>query len=196
MRKYLLVILLALGVIALPGCRNSVNERNLSAAMNRYFEKWSNQCLNGWIVDKDVSEEMLRVTSELHQQAAALEAAGLVSGTDVEIGEAKIKGKHYTPTEAAKPFVFKWKDGHSDLCWAKKKLDKIVKWEGPGKTGEYQGSIMAFYTYKLDNVADWARRPDIQAAFRDLKRTLDGADEHREEKIEMRLTNLGWETLQ
>jgi hypothetical protein len=135
-------------------------------------------------------------------QIAVLEAAGLISSADVEIapgiGASKIKGKRYTPTEAAKPFVRSpptsrvvSKEDSFDLCWAKKKLDKIVKWEG-SKTGEYQGSATVTSTYKVDNMTDWAKKPEVQAAFPDIKQALDWAGT-REEEIKLKLTNLGWE---
>jgi hypothetical protein len=135
-------------------------------------------------------------------QIAVLEAAGVVSSADVEIdsGTGKIKIKRYTPTAIGKPFVRNWpasgingysREGSFDLCWANEKLDKIVKWEG-SKTGEYQGAATVTYTYKLDNVADWAKKPEVQAAFPRIKQALDGVGT-QEEKIKLKLTNLGWE---
>jgi hypothetical protein len=50
------------------------------------------------------------------------------------------------------------------------------------------------YTYKLSNVADWARKPQIKEAFPVLGRTVDG--EHtQKEKLYVKLTPQGWEAL-
>lgn len=89
---------------------------------------------------------------------AALEGAGLVKGEDAEVDimgimgkptGAKAKIKRYTLTDAAKPFVQekevasiglngKTTEKQTDLCWGKKVLDKLVKWEGPMKFSDYQ----------------------------------------------------------
>jgi hypothetical protein len=215
----ILAILAAFGAVALSGCcgcgsggmsdageKSDLNEKNFRAAIDHYFDKYGDQCLNTYFsAERDIPEMNLRPQPDslrspsqdsIVNQIAVLAAAGLVSSADIEVdrGPSKIKAKRYTPTEAAKPFVRDGNnsDGTFDLCWAKKKLDKIVKWEGPGKTGEYQGSITVAYTYRLDNVADWAKRPDIQAAFPRIKQALDGAGT-QEQWQQMRLTSLGWE---
>jgi outer membrane protein OmpA-like peptidoglycan-associated protein len=77
---------------------------------------------------------------------------------------AKAKIKRYTLTDAAKPFAQekevasiglngKTTEKQTDLCWGKKALDKIVKWEGPMKFGDYQEAGIT-YTYKVNNLAD------------------------------------------
>jgi hypothetical protein len=142
---------------------------------------------------------------------AALEAVGLVKGADIEVdimgimgkptgGKAKIK--RYTLTDAAKPFAQE-KDVASfglngrttvkqtDLCWGKKSLNKIVKWEGPMKFGDYQEAGIT-YTYKVNNVADWAKKSAVQAAFPVVKSILDGAGS-KESKHYIKLTSQGWE---
>ena len=79
----------------------------------------------------------------------------------------------------------------TDLCWGKKALDKIVKWEGPMKFGDYQEAGIT-YTYKVNNLADWAKKPDVQAAFPFVKSILDGAGS-KESKHAIKLTSQGWE---
>ena len=77
------------------------------------------------------------------------------------------------------------------MCWGKKALDKIVKWEGPMKFGDYQEAGIT-YTYKVNNVADWAKKPEVQAAFPVVKSILDGAGS-KESKHAIKLTSQGWE---
>jgi hypothetical protein len=79
----------------------------------------------------------------------------------------------------------------TDLCWGKKALDKIVKWEGPMKFGDYQEAGIT-YTYKVNNLADWAKKPEVQAAFPVVKSILDGVGS-KESKHAVKLTSQGWE---
>lgn len=125
---------------------------------------------------------------------AALEAVGLVKGEDTEVEAPihmtesppkKIKEHRYTLTEAATPYV-----KNQDLCWGKKTLDKIVKWEGPMKLGDYQEADVT-YTYKIEHVAEWARKPDIQAAIPVIHREHEGVGKERKHSVH--LTSQGWE---
>jgi hypothetical protein len=123
-----------------------------------------------------------------------------ISGIMGQPTGAKTRIARYTLTDAAKPFAQEKEvtsfslDGaqkQTDLCWGNKTLDKIVKWEGPKKLGDYQEAGIT-YTYKVDNLADWAKRPDVQAAFPDVRSTLDGAGS-KESKHVIKLTSQGWE---
>lgn len=51
------------------------------------------------------------------------------------------------------------------------------------------------YTYKIANLATWAKRPDVQQAFPDLRQTLNGASKANQ-AAELQLTNRGWEVPQ
>lgn len=73
----------------------------------------------------------------------------------------------------------------------KKALDKIVKWEGPMKFGDYQEAGIT-YNYKVNNLADWAKKPEVQAAFPFVKSVLDGAGS-KESKHAIKLTSQAWE---
>ena len=70
-------------------------------------------------------------------------------------------------------------------------IDKIVKWEGPMKFGDYQEAGIT-YTYKLTDVATWASMPEVQAAFVDVKKISEGAGT-MERKHVVKLTSEGWE---
>lgn len=211
------IAVVTLGLVSLTACGNKkdANEKNFGAAMSQYFEKKGDLCLDTdrWPLDLTVQE--LRVQNVLRggklTQMAALEAAGLVKGEDTEVDAvdyrgkptgAKIKVKRYSLTDAAKPFIQEKEarsiglngvttTKHSDLCWGKKALDKIVKWEGPMKFGDYQEAGIT-YTYKVDKLADWAKKSDVQTAFPGVKIILDGAG-NREDKHGVKLTSEGWE---
>ena len=69
-----------------------------------------------------------------------------------------------------------------------------MKWEGPLKLGDYQ-EVLVTYTYQLTDIADWAKKPDVQAAFPMIKTTMEGAGS-KEGKLRLKLTSVGWEGAQ
>lgn len=48
------------------------------------------------------------------------------------------------------------------------------------------------YTYKVNNLADWAKKPEVHAAFPVVKSILDGVGS-KESKHAIKLTSQGWE---
>jgi hypothetical protein len=70
-------------------------------------------------------------------------------------------------------------------------LDEVVKWEGPMKFGDYQEAGIT-YTYKVNNLADWVKMSEVQAAFPGVKSVLDGVG-NMESRHAVKLTNQGWE---
>src|SRR6218665_190685 len=175
--KKQLAILAALGTVTLAACgsKTDANEKNFGAALTQYFDKKGDLCLNTkrWPVDLNEYDVRLQKTTATGPggQMAALEAAGLAKGEDIEVHVMGIMGKptgtkakvkRYTLTDAAKPFAKEREvsaiglngrttEKQTDLCWGKKALDKVVKWEGPMKLGDYlrspvSGSFDASYS--------------------------------------------------
>ncbi len=212
-----LAILAALGTVTLAACgsKTDANEKNFGAALTQYFDKKGDLCLNTkrWPVDLNEYDVRLQKTTATGPggQMAALEAAGLVKGEDIEVDVMGIMGKptgtkakvkRYTLTDAAKPFSQEKEvsaiglngrttEKQTDLCWGKKALDKVVKWEGPMKLGDYQEASVT-YLYKVNNVAEWAKRPDVQASFPVVKSILEAAGT-KPAKHPIKLTSEGWE---
>lgn len=204
-------------VIALQGCsgKSDPSETNFGAALSQFLEKKGALCLNTRQWPAELSEMDLRLQTSMPSgragQMAALEAAGLVRGEESEVDimgvfgkstGAKRKIKRYTLTDAAKPFARERQvdsiglngrktETEVDLCWGHKALDRVVKWEGPMKLGDYQEANV-HYTYKIDRLAPWAQRPDIQAAFPAVKALIDAAGK-REDRHGVKLTSIGWE---
>lgn len=83
-----------------------------------------------------------------------------VSGRFVPL--AAIQVRRYHLTDAAKPFAQERKkimgDMATDLCWGKRVLDKVVKWDAPMSMGDYKMTNIA-YTYKIANLAEWGEQP-------------------------------------
>lgn len=210
-------ILAVVTTLSLTACgsKTDANEKNFGAAMSQYFDKKGDLCLNTKQWPVDVTEMEVRLEKTLKSGNAsrmdALQTVGLVKGEDVELDimgimgkptGSKAKVKRYMLTDAAKPFAQE-KDVESiglngrttvhqtDLCWGKKALDKIVKWEGPMKLGDYQEAGLT-YTYKVEHTADWANKPEVQAAFPAIKNILDGAGKNQLTHG-VKLTSQGWE---
>ncbi len=195
MKKFVLMLLVLVMVV---GCsKKSANERNFSAAMKQYFEKKGDVCINSVGVDKEFSKNFNYFKKELD----VLVAVGLVKVEEFEkttpsyFGrQQSVKMERFSFTDAAKPFIKESSNPFlgktKDLCWAKKSLDKIVKWNEPIKLGEYQ-SVNVVYKYKLNNIVDWAKKPEVQEAFPAIKRAIE--DESKNHEHGLHLTNEGWE---
>ncbi len=216
MNKRILVIA-ALGAVSLAGCSSKTdpNEKNFSGALAQYFDKKGDLCLTFRKWPVDLYEADLRVQKSMPDgtagQMAALERVGLVKSADAEVEGSdfggkpnglKFKVKRYTLTDASAPFKRerevesfglngKTPVKQTDLCWGKKALGKVVKWEGPIKLGDYQEAGVT-YTYKIDHLADWATKPGFQDTFGGVKAIIDGAGKVEAEHA-VKLTSQGWE---
>ncbi|MCW5258259.1 hypothetical protein D5038_18430 [Verminephrobacter aporrectodeae subsp. tuberculatae] len=198
------------GAILLTACgsKTDVNEKNFGAAMKQYFEKKGELCLGLRKWPADVSQEDLKAQKDdptnMAGKMEALVAVGLVSGTDTEIDQLhwasnkptgrKLMVKRYALTDAGKKFHREWERDQeqvSDICYGNLALDKIVKWEGPMKRGDYQEARVT-YLYEIDDLAGWAKKSEIQTAFPKVGKIIGGA-EKKEQKHQVKLTSLGWE---
>lgn len=78
-----------------------------------------------------------------------------------------------------------------ELCRGRKALGKLVKWEGPMKSRDYQ-EARVIYHYKLAEVPERARPPIFVAAFPRGGTMAEGAG--KVEQVEtVKLTSAGWE---
>jgi len=207
-----------LGALVLAGCgsKQDANEKNFGAAISQYLDKKGELCLrlNKWPVDVTEMDFRLQKTipTGTAGQMEALAAVGLVSGADTEVDQIgmfdnkptgrKFKVKRYDLTDAGKKFYSgkevtqigfggTKKVMQGDICYGKKSLDKIVKWEGPMKFGDYQEANVK-YLYKIDGLADWAKKPEFQTAFPYINQIIDAAGK-KEQQGGVKLTSLGWE---
>jgi hypothetical protein len=204
----LIASLTGLALLSACGSKTDANEKNFGAALTQYFEKKGDLCLGmtKWPVDVTEADQLAKKSwpGGVADRMAALETLGLVKAEDAEVGTgAKAKVRRYALTDAAKPFVHEReavrvvgmgsseKTKLTDLCWGKKTLDKVVKWEGPLKLGDYQEASVT-YTYKIDQLADWAKKPEFQAAFIGAKEMINAAGS-KESRHGVKLTSAGWE---
>ena len=195
-------------VASLSACnsKTSANEENFGTAVSQYFDKKGDLCLDPikWPVDVyeiDFRQQKLYPDNAAGQMSA-LESVGLAKGEDVELpgtfvdGKSlgsKVKVRRYTMTDAAKPYLQAKPGKQPRICWGRKSLSKVIRWADPAKVGDHEESSV-IYTYKLSNVADWARKPQVKEAFPELGRNIDG-ERSQKEKLYVKLTPNGWEAL-
>lgn len=206
-------------LLAACGSKTDVNEKNFSIAISQYLDKKGKLCLglSEWPVEISEGELRMKSTSPTvdYRRMSALETLGLVNSeeTAVEITDLfgkpsghKQKVRRYTLTEKAKAFSISWEAPNissalsgkktttsTDLCWGKKTLDKVVKWEGPMKLGDYQEARISYH-YKILELADWAKDPGLQASFPQVTTFIENAGK-KEERHGVKLTSIGWEAV-
>lgn len=208
--KKSLPCLLLLGVLLLVGCasKKDANEKNFSEALNSYLAKKGQICLgipSPWPVDLNESER--RSGMGRAAEMAALEKAGLVRSRETETEytpplstrSVKTKVLRYELTDSGKTF-YREKDRpalagneqvQGDLCYGQQTLDKIVNWDGPTPAGDSKEATV-FYTYRIENLAEWAKTPDIQRVFPGIASTIDGVGKTSMNQA-LTLTSEGWE---
>ena len=191
-------------VASLSACnsKTSANEENFGLTISQYFDKKGDLCLDPikWPVDVyeiDIRQQKLYPDNAAGQMSA-LEAVGLARGEEIELPGAVVDGKasgvkvrRYIMTDAAKPYLHAKPGKQPRICWGRKSLSKVIRWADPAKVGDHEESSV-IYTYKLSNVADWARKPQVKEAFPELGRNIDG-ERSQKEKIYVKLTPNGWE---
>jgi hypothetical protein len=94
-------------------------------------------------------------------QFDALTMAGLMTREDT-VREVNGRTQHlatFRPTAKGVDF-----QDNNTLCYARASLDRVVKWKGPIALGDYRAAFV-YYTTKTGPLADWARMPEIAAAF-------------------------------
>jgi hypothetical protein len=208
--KKSLPCLMLLGVLLLVGCasKKDANEKSFSEALNSYLATKGQLCLgipSAWPVD--VNEAERRSGLGTAAEMAALEKAGLVRSHETEteymppLSSRPVKTKvlRYELADNGKTF-YREKDRvglagnkqvQGDLCYGQQALDKIVNSQGPPAAGDSK-EVTVFYTYRIENLAEWAKSPDIQRVFPGIVSTIDGAGKTQMSRA-LTLTSQGWE---
>lgn len=205
MRRW--IMFFTAGVVLLSGCNGSrkPGKANFRQPINAYFDKNGRVCIpivQKFPIDLAVSDlnDRYGITPEL----AALEEAGLVHSFSTT---AAIKGmmdalrgpskpqtvKRYELTDQGKkyfqqyPTLFGQAEG---FCYGQERVGSIVKWDEPTTQGEYSATSVT-YTYKIGELASWARLPEIERAFPIIKTTIDQSN--TDQVAGLHLTSKGWE---
>ena len=200
--------LFSLSLLISCASKKDANEKNFSEALNSYLATKGQLCLgipSAWPVD--VNEAERRSGMGTAAEMAALEKAGLVRSHETEaeymppLSSRPVKTKvlRYELTDNGKTF-YREKDRlglagnkqvQGDLCYGQQALDKIVNWQGPTAAGDSKEATV-FYTYRIENLAEWAKNADIQRVFPGIVSTIDGAGQTVMNQA-LTLTSRGWE---
>jgi hypothetical protein len=204
----LCVMVLATLLLAGCGSKNDANEKNLSDATNAYLVKKGQLCLGlaaKWPVDLQDSDR--GPGSVKGSEMAALKKLGLVSSQETETEvtplsgarPVKVKVLRYELTDDGKKFyqekevpgLIGEKESRGDICFGQQALDTVVRTEGPIAVGDKK-EMTLYYTYKIENLADWAKSPDLQNVFPGIVSTINGAGKTTLNQ-NLILTDHGWE---
>jgi len=202
--------LIVFSVLLLVSCvsKKDAHEKNFSEALNSYLATKGQLCLgipSAWPVDLNEAER--RSGMGTAAEMAALEKVGLVRSREAEteymqpLSSRPVKTKvlRYELTDNGKTF-YREKDRlglagnkqvQGDLCYGQQALDKIINWQGPTAAGDSKEATV-FYTYRIENLADWAKNPNIQRVFPGIVSTIDGAGKTQMNQA-LTLTSQGWQ---
>lgn len=193
-----LCIAIAMAITAC-GSKDDPTRENFAATIDQYLQQSGRVCLDytRWPASVMITKTS---ASSVERQMLALESVGLIK----KVGETKPWSQTFDLTDAAKPYLVDrkfrvMKIGAVEdvsvptLCWAQKKLQEVVQWDKPMQMGEFQ-MVQVLYTFKLENVAEWARRPEVQEAFPVIRQHLKDGDQGKERTV-VKLTSEGWQVM-
>jgi len=205
--KQIVLLGITIGTMAglLAGCGDprAANDANIRTAVQQYLDEDGALCLqmHEWplLLEPDDLKMITRFPKGIAGQMAMLEQAGVVSSEEVvQKDKVFIVGsnisKRYQLTAVGKKFLrAKGTDSagralDTDLCYAKKELDSLTKWEGAPSSG----LVTATYTYKVANLADWAKKPEFTAVFEDV--AVAGLQPQPEQRT-VKLGIKGWQVI-
>lgn len=186
-------------LITACGSKDDPSRENFAATIDQYLQQKGRLCLDPttWPATVMMTKNTM---STLARQMLALEGAGLTKRTEY----ANAWSRKFDLTDAAKPYLVDRKMrvvkmGTVDevsmptLCWAQKKLDEVERWDKPMQLGEFQMTEV-LYTYKLENVAEWARRSEVQDAFPVIRQHLKDEGQGKG-RMPVKLTSEGWQVI-
>ena len=145
--------------------------------------------------------------AEPSRRVAALVHVGLAEGKSTMLSAAlggyvpakpgspqPIPGVVYQLTEKAKKYEGTtstlFNEAAPGFCYATATIVEVVRYTEPTNTPFGRMTTVTF-SYRLTQIADWAKDPEIKAAFF-LQNEIDSADQVKESSMPLVLTNEGW----
>ena len=201
------IALIASSSMLFSGCASSKKptETNLRSSIDQYLLTQTTACV---AVDGqfplDVPAGNWNDKSGEAAELAALEHAGLVQSSNTTAVVQSMANslslsphkpqpvKRYTVSgEGQKyfqrvPGTFGQSDG---FCYGHEKVDSVVNWTEPVTQGGYSETTVT-YTYKIPDLAAWAKQPDVNQVFPSIGITLGAMGKNQ--TIALHLTNKGW----
>lgn len=206
MRRFYLVSIAALVLLAACNDAKKPSDSNFRKAINQYLAKHGEACtMIGRRFPVDVTESEQGLQSDTASQMAVLEQAGLVHWSNTTaVVHGMLDALHGpTPPQPVKRYeltaegqkYFRQTPGifgqTTSFCYGEKTVNSIVKWTEPVTMGAATQTEVT-YTYKIADLAPWAQRPDVQREFGDVRATVSGMSKANE-VVNLQLTNQGWE---
>lgn len=175
------------------------NSVNFTVAINQYLAKHGDVCT---VSGDDFPLDVPR-SGPGDPKMDALTEAGLVSESDVT---AVVHGmldslrgptppqpvRRYQLTADGQKYFSRFASGAGQtggFCYGQKTVDTILDWSQP-ESGSSRAEVT--YTYRIVNLASWARRSDVQQEFPDIRSTIYGASKAKQ-VVGIELTNAGWQ---
>lgn len=181
---------------------------NFTTAIDQYLTKHGEACTAlGQAFPINIPRSESGGSSGIGTKMAALQEAGLVHATEttavVHTMLDPLRGatppqpvKQYDLSDEGKKYVQQVPAifGHTTgLCYGHKSIASVLKWTEPTTVGaDTQAEVS--YTYKIPDLAPWAKLPDVQQAFPDIGAVVRGISS-TSQTIGLHLTNHGWEPL-
>jgi hypothetical protein len=164
----------AASVLLLAACSNSKepSNSNFEAAVTDGLKAGPRLCASVALDWPDSAPD----SSDRAQTRRPLVDAGLLSATPVSVANAvgaPVPGHKYDLTDEGKKYA-----NRGALCYGKPHLQKLLNWD-PVETVLGVPQTMAHFTYTIDDLPDWAKRPDVQAALPNMRDAVDGQNKNK-----------------
>jgi hypothetical protein len=200
-------VLIAFSLILFSGCNSSKkpNETNLTSSIDQYLLTQTRTCV---AVDGkyplDVPAANWNDKSGEAAELAVLERAGLVHSSNTTAVVHSMANalslsphkpelvKRYTVSGEGQKYFQRVQGtfGQSDgFCYGHETVDSILNWTQPETQGDYSETTVT-YTYKIPDLAAWAKLPEVEQAFPTIGTTL--GDAGKNQTVALHLTNKGW----
>jgi len=206
MRSLYLVPIAGLLFLAACSVVKKPSDANFAKAINDYLTKHGAACT---VIGRQFPIGVPR-SEQIEQygigpKLAALEQVGLVQATETTAvvhgmldslrGSSPLQPvKRYELTAEGKKYIQQIPSTvgqSSGFCYGQKSVDSIVKWTEPATVGAFSQTEVT-YTYRIEDPASWAERPEVQRAFSDIRVTVNGASKTTQ-VTGQQLTSKGWE---
>ena len=179
--------------------RKMPSENAAEDAVNESLMSFNEACINPQALSQGdtfpitlIEADTTRPTVAV-RQLLTLEDAGLVTSNRV-VNDQRLVKNTFTLTEdgdESLSTVYQFRGWRSALCYATPEVARIdtiyaLRQQGPQPLADVR------FAYRLVDVADWARRDDIQRSYPDVQDILATVGQTRTEQQTVVLTDTGW----
>jgi hypothetical protein len=182
--------------VALAACGNprEVSKRNFQHIVQAHLDgKTDVVCVVQGPGKIPYEEERTSSSSARLKIFDALSYAGVLKRSETEVEKTSSKGKTWTATmfsyhltELGKQYYHE--DRAGGFCFGNIRVQSVDLYTEPADAAGLR-VVKVFYTYKLENIPEWAHSPALRNAEPQWAESLDG---ERKGKLVLVLTSAGW----